>query len=80
MSAPELPDLDQLALRVVQLRHREKDLARLLEKAEERYLAFPSEHAKKAVDDLKTEDSALQAEILILEEQLRPLLRRPETE
>lgn len=78
MSAPELPDLDELALRLVQARHRENDLARRLEKVEERHGAFPSEHTRQAMEQLKAEDAALQAEIVLLEEQLRPLLRRPE--
>ncbi|MGZ4333198.1 MAG: hypothetical protein ACXVRJ_02850 [Gaiellaceae bacterium] len=80
MSAPDLPDLDELALRLVQARHREHDLARRLEKVEERHGAFPNEHTLKAVEELKAEDAALQAEIVLLEEQLRPLLRRPEPE
>ena len=79
MSQPELPDLDELAMRLVQLRHREQDLARLLERAEERHYQFPSDHSQRTFDDLRSEDAALRAEIEQLEEQIRPLLRRPET-
>jgi ABC-type phosphate transport system auxiliary subunit len=78
MSSPDLPDLDQIAMRLVQLRHRGQDLARLLERAEERHYQFPSEHSQKTLDDMRAEDSALRAEIAQLEEQIRPLLRRPE--
>ena len=78
MSRPDLPDLDELATRLVQLRHRLQDLARLLERQEERHYQFPSEHSQKTLDDLRAEDSALRVEIEVLEEQIRPLLRRPE--
>jgi len=50
----------------------------MLERAEERNYRFPSEHTQKTVDDLRAEDAALRAEIGRLEEQIRPLLRRPE--
>lgn len=78
MSTPELPDLDELALNLVQARHRGADLKRRLEKAEERHAQFPTEHTLRSLDELKDEDQALKAEIARLEEQLRPLLRRPE--
>jgi cell division protein FtsB len=74
----ELPDLDQIAMRLVQLRHRVQDLERVLERTEERHYQFPSEHSQKTLDDLRAEDSALRAEIAELEDQIRPLLRRPE--
>ena len=74
----ELPDLDQLAMRLVQLRHRVQDLARVIERTEERHHQFPSEHSQKTLDDLRGEDGALRAEIAELEETIRPLLRRPE--
>ena len=74
----ELPDLDQIAMRLVQLRHRVQDLARVVERAEERHHQFPSDHSQKTLDDLRAEDAALRDEIAGLEEQIRPLLRRPE--
>jgi FtsZ-binding cell division protein ZapB len=78
MPSPDLPDLDQIATRLVQLRHRVQDLARVLERADERHQQFPSEHSQKTLDDLRSEDAALRSEIAELEEQIRPLLRRPE--
>jgi cell division protein FtsB len=78
MSSPDLPDLDEIAMRLVQLRHRAQDVARVLERAEERHHQFPSEHSQKTLDDLRAEDNAIRAEIAALEEQIRPLLRRPE--
>jgi hypothetical protein len=79
MSGQELPDLDELASRLVHLRHRAQDLTRLLERAEERHYQFPSDHSQRTLDALRAEDGALRAEIELLEEQIRPLLRRPET-
>ena len=78
MSSPDLPDLDQIAMRLVQLRHRVQDLARVMERAEERHYQFPSDHSQKTLDDLRGEDLNLRSEIAQLEEQIRPLLRRPE--
>jgi hypothetical protein len=78
MSSSELPDLDQIATRLVQLRHRAQGLARILERADERHHQFPSDHSQKTLDDLRAEDAALRGEIAELEEQIRPLLRRPE--
>lgn len=78
MPTPDLPDLDELALRLVQARHREGDLKRRVEKAEERHGAFPTEHTQRSLDELRAENEGLQKEIVLLEEQLRPLLRRPE--
>jgi hypothetical protein len=78
LSSSELPDLDELAMRLVQLRHRQQDLARLLERAEERHYQFPNDHSQKTLDDLRGEDGALRNEIELLEEKIRPLLRRPE--
>lgn len=80
MARPDLPDLDELAARLVHLRHRARDLTRLRERAEERHALFPSDHSQKTLDDLRAEDAALKSEIELLEEQIRPLLRRPETE
>jgi ABC-type phosphate transport system auxiliary subunit len=60
------------------LRHRVQDLARVLERTEERHHQFPTEHSQKTLDDLRAEDGSLRAEIAELEEQIRPLLRRPE--
>jgi len=79
MSGSELPNLDELATRLVHLRHRRQDLTRLLERAEERHYRFPSDHSQRTLDDLRAEDSAISSEIELLEEQIRPLLRRPET-
>jgi len=75
MPAFDLPDLDELAVRLVQLRHREQEVARRLERVEERHGAFPSDHTKRTLDDLRAEAASLRAEIAGLEEQLRPLRR-----
>jgi hypothetical protein len=78
MPTPELPDLDRIAMRLVQLRHRAQDLERVLERTEERHHQFPSEHSQKTLDGQRAELTGLRTEIGDLEEQIRPLLRRPE--
>ena len=78
MAAEELPDLDELATRLVQLRHREHDLTRRLAREEERRATFSSGYAARTVEALRAELDPLRAEIALLEEQLRPVRRRPE--
>ncbi len=70
--------MDELAVRLVQARHRASELKRRLEKVEERHGMFPTEHTQRSLDELKAEHAALASEIETLEQQLKPLLRRPE--
>jgi BMFP domain-containing protein YqiC len=78
MTAIDLPDFDELAAELVRARHQLTDLARRLEKAEERAAQFPSDFSRRTLDELRAEDAGLRARIVELEEQLRPVLRRPE--
>jgi uncharacterized protein involved in exopolysaccharide biosynthesis len=78
MTASDLPDFDELAVELVRLRHQQADLARRLEKAEERAAQFPSEFSRRTLHDLRADQAGLRARIADLEEQLRPVLRRPE--
>lgn len=77
-SIPDLPDFDELAVELVRLRHQRADLARRLERAEERAAQFPSDFARKSLEELRTEDRSLRGRLSELEEQLRPVIRRPE--
>jgi predicted nucleic acid-binding Zn-ribbon protein len=78
MAAPDLPDFDELAVELVQLRHREQSLARTLEREQERHVAFGSDYSRRKLDAIRTEIEPLRAEIAALEDQLRPVLRRRE--
>jgi predicted nucleic acid-binding Zn-ribbon protein len=78
MAAPDLPDFDELAVELVQLRHREQSLARALEREQERHVAFGSEYSQRKLEALRAELEPLRAEIAVLEDQLRPVLRRRE--
>jgi hypothetical protein len=78
MTATDLPDFDELAAELVRVRHQLAELARRLEKAEERAAQFPSEFSQRTFDELRAEDVGLRARATDLEEQLRPVLRRPE--
>jgi hypothetical protein len=78
MTAIDLPDFDDLAMELVRLRHQRAELARRLEKAEERAAQFPSEFSRNTLDELRAGDAGLRARIAELEEQLRPVLRRRE--
>ena len=46
MAHDALPDLDELATELVQLRHRQRDLLSQYEKALERIAAFPNEFGR----------------------------------
>ena len=76
MAVPELPDFDELAFQLVQLRHREASLARRLVREQERHVAFASEYSERKLNAVRAEIEPLRAEIAALEEQLRPVLRR----
>lgn len=80
MTAPALPDFDELALRLVQLRRREEELVRRIERERERHLTFGSEFALRTLEALRGELEPLRAEITEIEAELRPVLRRPEQE
>jgi hypothetical protein len=73
---PALPDFDELALRLVQLRRRETELARRLSLERERHANFGSEYAARALDAVRAELEPIRAEIAALEEQLRPIRHR----
>ena len=78
MAVPDLPDFDELAFRLVQLRHREASLDRRLVREQERHAAFASEYSERKLEAVRAEIEPLRAEIAALEEQLRPVLRRKE--
>lgn len=75
---PPLPDFDELALRLVQLRRREEELARRVEREQERHVTFGSEFALRALESLRADLERLRAEIVDVETQLRPVRRQPE--
>ena len=78
MTASDLPDFDELSVELVRLRHQQAELRRRLEKAEERAAQFPSDFSRRTLDELRADDTGLRTRIAELEEQLRPVLRRPE--
>ena len=78
-TATDLPDFDELSIELVRLRHQQAELARRLEKAEERAAQFPSEFSRRTFEELRADDAGLRARVAELEEQLRPVLRRPES-
>jgi chromosome segregation ATPase len=75
MDHEELPDLDELAIELVQLRHRRSDLLNQYEKALERIAAFPNEFQQTRAAALATSLDEMTARIEWLEAQLLPLRR-----
>jgi hypothetical protein len=74
-AAPELPDLDELALEYVQLEHRAADLTRRHERVIERLAAFPSVFTATEERTIAAELDALIARMRQIDAQLLPLRR-----
>jgi len=78
MAHDPLPDLDELALELVQLRHRQRDLLNQYELALERIAAFPNEFQQARAAALATQLDEMTARMEWLEAQLLPLRRHDE--
>jgi hypothetical protein len=78
MAADALPDFDELALELVRLERRESELARRLDRAEERAGQFPSSFAMREVRRLRLERQAMLERMEELDTLLLPLRRVPE--
>jgi hypothetical protein len=74
-AAPNLPDLDALALEYVQLEHRAEDLQRRHERVIERLTAFPSEFTAAQERALAAELDTLVARMRQIDAQLLPIRR-----
>jgi hypothetical protein len=74
-AAPELPDLDLLALEYVQLERRAADVQRRHERVIERLAAFPSLFTAQEERTLAAELDALIARMRQIDAQLLPLRR-----
>ena len=75
MSHDPLPDLDELGVELVQLRHRQRDLLNQYETVLERIAAFPNEFQRARAAVLATTLDEMTARIEWLEAQLLPLRR-----
>ena len=78
MAADELPDFDELALELVRLERRESEVARQLERAEERAGQFPSSFGMREVRRLRLERQASLDRMDQLHTLLLPVRRVPE--
>ena len=71
----DLPDLDELALELVQLRHRRADVQRRLDRVAYRLAAFPNELALAQQNALEAELAEMEQRVLRIEAQLLPIRR-----
>jgi len=78
MAHDPLPDLDELAVELVQLRHRQRDLLNQYEAALERIAAFPNEFQQTRAAALAAQLDEMTARMEWLEAQLLPLRRHDE--
>jgi hypothetical protein len=79
MAVDELPDLDELSLELVRLERRALELARQLERVEQRAAAFPSSFGMREVRRLKLEQQEILERIDELDALLLPLRRVPDS-
>jgi hypothetical protein len=75
MATDNLPDLDELSVELIQLRHRQADTVRLYEKALERVALFPNEVEQTRAAALATILDEMAARIEYLDTQLLPIRR-----
>jgi predicted nucleic acid-binding Zn-ribbon protein len=79
MAASQLPDFDELMLKLVQLEHRERELESRLDKAQERNGQFPTEISARNVAALTTELLDLRRTMDALRTELVPVMRTRES-
>ncbi len=75
MAAPALPDFDELALELVHLEHRVRDVERRLVKAQDRQTAFPNVVTERHVASLTAELAQTRAAMDAIRAQLVPIMR-----
>jgi hypothetical protein len=75
VAADELPDLDELALELVQLEHREARVERQLVRLQDRHATFPSELTERQVAALQQEHLELRRRMNTIEATLLPIRR-----
>lgn len=76
MAVAKLPDLDALAIELVQLERAERELSARRRKLHDRLDAFPNEVAKRREEALSAERRAIHRRIDELRAQLAPFQRR----
>jgi hypothetical protein len=73
MAADSLPDFHELALELIQLRHRQQDMLRQHDKALERIAAFPNEFGRAQASAIAAAIEEIADRIEAVEAQLIPL-------
>jgi hypothetical protein len=74
-AAPELPDLDAVALELVQLEQRERNISARRRKLHDRLASFPNELTQRQEREVSAERRELHRRIDVLRAQLAPLRR-----
>ncbi len=77
MAAHELPDLDQLARRLVVLERLEDDVVRQLDRLLDRQGQFPSELTARRITETQTKHLELRREMNTIRARLLPIMRVP---
>jgi hypothetical protein len=75
VATDDLPDLDALAVELVQLKRRQQDLLRLHDRLTEQLMAFPNEFRRAQAARVDEEIREMSERIESLEAQLLPLRR-----
>jgi predicted nucleic acid-binding Zn-ribbon protein len=75
VASDRLPDLDELALELVQLEHREPELERRLIKLQDRYATCPSELTERQIAALQHEHLEMRRRMNTIRAKLLPIMR-----
>jgi predicted nucleic acid-binding Zn-ribbon protein len=75
VAADRLPDLDALALELVQLEHREAHVERQLVRLQDRHATFPSEMTERQLASLQREHLEMRREMNTIRAKLLPIMR-----
>ncbi len=77
MAADELPNFDELTVRVIELEHQEGEIERRLAKLQDRHGQFPNEVTERQITELHTQHLAVRREVNTIRARLLPIMRVP---
>lgn len=78
MAVARLPDMDELAIELVHLERREREISAARGRLHERLASFPNELTQRKEKDVSAERRSIHRRIDELRAQLAPLRRQPD--
>jgi hypothetical protein len=77
MAVHKLPDIDSLAVRVIELEDQEAEIERRLVKLMDRHSQYPNEVTERQIADLQKQHLETRRELNTVRAQLVPIMRTP---